>query len=46
MTVSVFMHKAWSMKTWVAKIGLKEIEWPTQSLDLNPMEHFWDKLDQ
>lgn len=34
----VAVHKASSMNTWFAEIGVKELQRPAQSLDLNPAE--------
>ncbi|MCI4388350.1 hypothetical protein PGIGA_G00084720 [Pangasianodon gigas] len=31
------MHKASSVKTWFAKVGVEELHWPAQSPDLNPI---------
>lgn len=33
-----------TLKTWFAKAVVKELEWPAWSTDLNPTEHFLDKL--
>lgn len=36
------VHKAKSTKTWFEKFGVEELQWPTQSPDLNPI---WEKLE-
>lgn len=33
-------------KTIPDKTDVEELEWPVQSLDLNPTEFFWDKLEK
>lgn len=33
------VHKLISMKTWLAMVGVKKLEWPAQVPDLHPTEH-------
>jgi hypothetical protein len=40
------MHKARTIQKWFVKIGGKELDWPAQSTDLNPLEHLWDELER
>ena len=40
------VHKATSIQKWVVKIGVEELDWPAQSLDLNPIKQLWDELEQ
>lgn len=36
------VHKAMPIKAWLYEFGVKELDWPTKSSDL---EHFWDELE-
>ena len=40
------MHKARSIQKWFVKIGVEELDWPAQSLDLNPIGHLYDELER
>ena len=39
---NVPMHKARSIQKRFVEIGVEELDWPAQSLDLNPIEHLCD----
>jgi hypothetical protein len=40
------VHKARSIQKWFVEIDVEELDWPAQSLDLNPIKYLWDELER
>ncbi|CDQ89753.1 unnamed protein product [Oncorhynchus mykiss] len=45
MAAIIYTEKVRFIQKWFVEIGVEELDWPAQSVDLNPIEQFWDELE-